>query len=26
VREALAAAADHLPTSAPAPQPMLKRQ
>jgi stearoyl-CoA desaturase (delta-9 desaturase) len=26
VREALAAAADHLPTTAPAPQPMLKRQ
>jgi stearoyl-CoA desaturase (delta-9 desaturase) len=26
VREALAAAADHLPTSAPAPQAMLKRQ
>jgi stearoyl-CoA desaturase (Delta-9 desaturase) len=26
VREALAAAADHLPTSAPAPQAMIKRQ
>jgi len=26
VREALAAAADRLPTTAPAPQPMLKRQ
>jgi stearoyl-CoA desaturase (delta-9 desaturase) len=26
VREALAAAAEHLPTSAPSPQPMLKRQ
>ncbi len=26
VREALAAAADHLPTAAPTPQPMLKRQ
>jgi stearoyl-CoA desaturase (delta-9 desaturase) len=26
VREALAAAAEHLPTSAPAPQAVLKRQ